>query len=502
MIYFPNYILESLFFFFSTFYSIYLLLKLKSDKSRNSTISFFFFFNFITINFIFFCLFLSSSVLIDNFFQNMSTNLDLPVSKFFYFSLLNFFLFFLFLKSTRFKSYLKNSQFLYSITFLFFFCFFLVLTNSSLDSLVLFEFLTLCVLLYMVSTATTVGVNSGSNSTNIGTNIRYNSISYISNSFLNFFFFMFIFGALFFFFFILFLLYFLCVSRYNLVATVLPMYSFSNQFVVFFLVVLILKLASAPLHFWKFEVFNNTGYFQIFYYSVFYIFFFFFIFFFFVYNFNFNFFLKAAPVVQLVVVVNMLFIILNTNTVFDIKHFIILSTLINSSFFLLSIFLYKEISIFYFFLFFFNYLITSFSILIYLYFYSKDFKNISNLKKKNNVYTSNFFFFIPILSLSGVAPTFGFLSKFLFIVNVWSLNYFFIILLIVLSIVFSTIFYFQVFKNFFFFKKTSVRDFFFKKKYIYETPTVAVSLIAVVFSVFIILIWFFFFTIMFELLVF
>ena len=197
----------------------------------------------------FFCLFLSSSVLIDNFFQNMSTNLDLPVSKFFYFSLLNFFLFFLFLKSTRFKSYLKNSQFLYSITFLFFFCFFLVLTNSSLDSLVLFEFLTLCVLLYMVSTATTVGVNSGSNSTNIGTNIRYNSISYISNSFLNFFFFMFIFGALFFFFFILFLLYFLCVSRYNLVATVLPMYSFSNQFVVFFLVVLILKLASAPLHF-------------------------------------------------------------------------------------------------------------------------------------------------------------------------------------------------------------------------------------------------------------
>jgi NADH:ubiquinone oxidoreductase subunit 2 (subunit N) len=354
----------------------------------------------------------------------------------------------------------------------------------------------------MAASSTTAGVSTGSATSNVGVNIKFNSISYVSNSFLNFFFFMFIFGVLFFFFFILFLMYFLCISRYNTLTLVLPMYKLSAFFVTFFLIVLVLKLASAPLHFWKFEVFNNTGYFQIFYYSVFYIFFFFFIFFFFIYNFNFNFFLKAAPAVQFVIVINILFIVLNTNTVFDIKHFIILSTLINSSFFLLSIFLYKELSVFYFFLFFFNYLITSFSILIYLYFYSKDFKNISNLKKKNNIYVSNFFFFIPVLSLSGVAPTVGFLSKFLFVINVWSLNYLFIVLLIVFSIVFSTIFYFQVFKNYFFFKRATFRDFFFKKKYGYETPTPAASALAVFFSIFIILVWFFFFIIIFEFLVF
>ena len=426
MIYFPNYILELLFFFFSTFYSIYLLLKLKSEKNKNFNISFFFF-NFISINFIFFCFFLSSSSIIDTIFQSIGNTADLPITKFFYFSLLNFFIFFLFLKSTRFKNYLRNSQFLYSIIFFFFFCFFLVLTASSLDSLILFEFLTLCVLLYMAASSTTAGVSTGSATSNVGVNIKFNSISYVSNSFLNFFFFMFIFGVLFFFFFF---------------------------------------------------------------------------FFFFIYNFNFNFFLKAAPAVQFVIVINILFIVLNTNTVFDIKHFIILSTLINSSFFLLSIFLYKELSVFYFFLFFFNYLITSFSILIYLYFYSKDFKNISNLKKKNNIYVSNFFFFIPVLSLSGVAPTVGFLSKFLFVINVWSLNYLFIALLIVFSIVFSTIFYFQVFKNYFFFKRATFRDFFFKKKYGYETPTPAASALAVFFSIFIILVWFFFFIIIFELLVF
>jgi NADH:ubiquinone oxidoreductase subunit 2 (subunit N) len=445
---------------------------------------------------------LSSSSIVDTIFQSIGNTAELPITKFFYFSLLNFFIFFLFLKSTRFKNYLRNSQFLYSIIFFFFFCFFLVLTASSLDSLILFEFLTLCVLLYMAASSTTAGVSTGSATSNVGVNIKFNSISYVSNSFLNFFFFMFIFGVLFFFFFILFLMYFLCISRYNTLTLVLPMYKLSAFFVTFFLIVLVLKLASAPLHFWKFEVFNNTGYFQIFYYSVFYIFFFFFIFFFFIYNFNFNFFLKAAPAVQFVIVINILFIVLNTNTVFDIKHFIILSTLINSSFFLLSIFLYKELSVFYFFLFFFNYLITSFSILIYLYFYSKDFKNISNLKKKNNIYVSNFFFFIPVLSLSGVAPTVGFLSKFLFVINVWSLNYLFIVLLIVFSIVFSTIFYFQVFKNYFFFKRATFRDFFFKKKYGYETPTPAASALAVFFSIFIILVWFFFFIIIFEFLVF
>lgn len=123
MIYFPNYILELLFFFFSTFYSIYLLLKLKSEKNKNFNISFFFF-NFISINFIFFCFFLSSSSIIDTIFQSIGNTADLPITKFFYFSLLNFFIFFLFLKSTRFKNYLRNSQFLYSIIFFFFLFFF------------------------------------------------------------------------------------------------------------------------------------------------------------------------------------------------------------------------------------------------------------------------------------------------------------------------------------------------------------------------------------------
>ena len=244
------------------------------------------------------------------------------------------------------------------------------------------------------------------------------------------------------------------------------------------------------------------GYFQIFFYSVFYIFFFFFILIFFVYSFNFNFFFKAPTILQIILLFNFFFIIFNVNTVFDIRHFIILSTLINSSFFLLSIFLAKGVSYSYFFLFFINYVLTSVGVLTYLYYHGEDFKSISSIKKTDNPYTFNFFFFIPMLSLSGVAPTIGFLFKFLFLINVWSLNFFFLNIFIVLSIIFSTVFYFQTFKNFFFIRKSSARTFFFKKTSLGDIPNATLVFVVVCFSILMLITWVFFYSLIFEFYVF
>ena len=295
-----------------------------------------------------------------------------------------------------------------------------------------------------------------------------------------------------------FIFYFLCVFKYESLGVVAPLLNVEAYFIFLFLFVLFVKLAGAPFHFWKFEVFNNLGYFQIFYYSVFYIFFFFYILIFFVYSFNFNFFLKAPAIMQTILLFNFFFIIFNVNTVFDVRHFIILSTLLNSSFFLLSIFLAKGLSYFYFFIFFFNYVLTSVGVLGYLYYYGKDFKSISCIRKTDNPATFKFLFFIPMMSLSGIAPTLGFLIKFFFLINVWSLNFIFLNIFIVLSIIFSTVFYFQVFKNFFLIGESSVRTFFFKKTDSGDLPNGALTLLIVFFSLVLLMGWSFIYYALFE----
>lgn len=56
--------------------------------------------------------------------------------------------------------------------------------------------------------------------------------------------------------------------------------------------------------------------------------------------------------------------------------------------------------------------------------------------------------------MGGVAPTFGFFSKFYFIVGAWSGTSAVVFAALAFLIIFSSVFYFQVFKNFFFLSST------------------------------------------------
>jgi len=155
----------------------------------------------------------------------------------------------------------------------------------------------------------------------------------------------------------------------------------------------------------------------------------------------------SAPLLFFILLFNTIFIIFNTLSVLDIRHFLILSTLINSSLFILSLIFLKEATLNFFLAFFFNYILTSFLLFIYLDFFNKNLLYISDLVEGLNTWTLFFFFIFPLLSLSGAAPSLGFFFKFFFLVNSWAYSNFFIFSLIVFSLVYTIVFYFQFFKN-------------------------------------------------------
>lgn len=147
---------------------------------------------------------------------------------------------------------------------------------------------------------------------------------------------------------------------------------------------------------------------------------------------------------------NLLFIIANTYAVVEVRHFVVLSTLLNSTFFIFSILLIFETGVNFYALFFLNYLLTSLLFFIFFLNSGATLKFVSRVRGLSNRYVNFFFFLAPIAALSGAAPLFGFSIKLLLLVSCVGNQYSAIFTLVILSIIFTLTFYFQVFKNFFF----------------------------------------------------
>lgn len=153
---------------------------------------------------------------------------------------------------------------------------------------------------------------------------------------------------------------------------------------------------------------------------------------------------------SLILVLNLVFVMANTYAVVEIRHFVVLSTLLNSSFFILSIFLVLETSLNFYALFFFNYLVTSLLLFAFLTSTAGSLKFVSRVRGLANRYTNVALFLVPVISLSGAAPLLGFSVKLLLLVSCAGGQQSLIFSLLILSILFTLTFYFQLFKNFFF----------------------------------------------------
>lgn len=196
------------------------------------------------------------------------------------------------------------------------------------------------------------------------------------------------------------------------------------------------------------ELFSSAKYVYLFFFSTLYLFIFLFIvvglfknFFFFFYN---------STFVNFIVFFNFLFLMFNFSTILDLRHFLVVSTLLNSSVFILSISLTASLGLHTFFFLYFNYAVSSTLVFIFIILSQGDASFVSSLRRKDNNTLNFVYFLIPLLSMSGVAPSVGFFSKFYFLVGVWSCDSLLLFSMLSFLIVFSVVFYFQVFKNFFF----------------------------------------------------
>lgn len=216
------------------------------------------------------------------------------------------------------------------------------------------------------------------------------------------------------------------------------------------MLVFFLKVGSAPFFVWKVEVFNNLSYFYLLFYNT--IYFIFFSLFFFIFFFYFDMFFFSYEIIFLVITLNIFFLTLNLFNTLTLKSFLILSTLINFNFILFT-FLLSENSfavVGVFFLVVLNYVLCSFSLIFFLiYFFKTDINYLHDVRDYSTLGLGSLFLFLPMCSLAGVAPTLGFLAKFLILVNSSNSYSFFLSLLFYFFIVVSTVFYFNTFKSFF-----------------------------------------------------
>ena len=161
-----------------------------------------------------------------------------------------------------------------------------------------------------------------------------------------------------------------------------------------------------------------------------------------------------------VIATNLIFLTLNVFTVYTLKNFFILSTLINFNFllFTLSVDSLGTNSSSIFFIIVLNYLLCTivffFSIITV---FSKDVKTLTDLRDYSSGSYANLLILLPVCSFAGVAPTLGFLGKFLLLVNSSNTYSFFLSLLFYFFIVVSTVFYFNAFKSFFNTRSVSIR---------------------------------------------
>lgn len=101
------------------------------------------------------------------------------------------------------------------------------------------------------------------------------------------------------------------------------------------------------------------------------------VFFFFFYNSHF---------LNVVVLFNFIFLMFNFSTILDLRHFLVVSTLLNSSIFVLSVSLASTMGLHTFFLLYFNYAVSSTLVFIFIVASGGEDGFVSSLRRKDNVF--------------------------------------------------------------------------------------------------------------------
>ena len=445
MVYFNNFFFFFFYFILVFLFFIYFFLKLFKEYRLSNKILI----NFLLINSFFFFISIGSSPIEE---AGGSLSLVLSFKNINFFSIICCILLIFFLFYTFYSLVPVAGGFIHLLVAIFSFFFmviYLFITESLVDSLVMLEFLTISVFFFSLISLVTPKLSSSFLKYNFGFNIRYSSGVYLFTSLLNFFFLMFLLTILFFSFFLWFYYLNLGVNSMRDLIIIGNFYKKEFWISIFFFFFFFLKLGGTPAHLWKFEIFFSLKLKNLLYYSVIYLFIFFLVLVFLVISFLVLDSKLSLIFLFFVLLANTVFVIFNTLSVLDLRHFLILSTLINSSLFILALIFLKEASLNFFLGFFFNYILTSFLLFIYLDFFNKNLRFISDLSGGLNAWVVFFFFVFPLLSLSGAAPSLGFFFKFFFLVNSWVYSNFFVFGLIILSLVYTVVFYFQFFKNIF-----------------------------------------------------
>jgi len=212
------------------------------------------------------------------------------------------------------------------------------------------------------------------------------------------------------------------------------------------LLLLIFKLGAAPLHFWKLEIFESFRFVHFSFFSTIY---------FFSSLFIFQIILLQLPLLSnasafflftLLIFYNLFFTLFHINSVLTLRQFLVLSALLNLNLALLSLTLTEESTHPFFLAFVISYILLAFIFYLFFIIVGSNTKYFSSLTQPQNAWLRYFFFVFPLLSLSGAAPTLAFYFKLLFLLTNLHFKKMLLISLYIFTIIFSVIFYFQLFK--------------------------------------------------------
>ena len=143
---------------------------------------------------------------------------------------------------------------------------------------------------------------------------------------------------------------------------------------------------------------------------------------------------------------NLFFCFFHINTALNIRQFLVLSALLNLNLALLSLLLSLECSQPFFLFFVTSYVVLAFTFYFYFIISNSGARYFSNLVGSWNNTFYYFFFLLPLLSLSGGAPSLAFFYKLNFLLTNLQEDRLILICLYILSIIVSVVFYFQLFK--------------------------------------------------------
>lgn len=346
------------------------------------------------------------------------------------------------LKSSHFKAQLSSLLlFIFLVFFLFFFCFFFTLTNH-FELMCIFEYTNALLVLYILITTPSLKPSVDLFKSSLGKNTKFLTSYFFLPALLNYFFLLFIISIFLFYFYI----YLIVDLSFAVGFTATSISNKSSIFTTFFLTFLIFKLGIAPLHFWKLEIFESFRLAHFSFFSTIY-FLFSLVFFDFISS-RMSLLAGSGPFLLLCafILYNLFFCFFHINTALNIRQFLVLSALLNLNLALLSLLLSLECTQPFFLFFVTSYVVLAFTFYFYFIISNSGARYFSNLAGSWNNTFYYFFFLLPLLSLSGGAPSLAFFYKLNFLLTNLQEDRLILISLYILSIIVSVVFYFQLFK--------------------------------------------------------